>query len=376
MRKVEQTKRRNVGVWRGVATLVAAISGVSGWGNVAAANAPGVATAPDATSRLEAAANDVGANAGGANAGGANDVGANDGFWPRLGTGAVPGFEFNENAGFDGASADGVGAASSASATRRSVETANFVGYSGGSGFAAQENAVVGRTRLVDWTTAADVPTPARDETENANPNRTIETPTPNVAATPVGEIGEIGGNGEIGETAGIGESGKNNENGAVGEGGGLASRSKTPILRDGPVSRARGGGSFGGALVSTFGALTVVLGAFFALVAFFKRTGPLGGGGSALEIVDSTPVGDKARLLTIRWGNRLILAAKTPEKIAPLAEITDADEASAMLAEIERRKENATIGKVGEKTAAIWKRGLNAASVWRKTFEAKGRRR
>jgi len=106
------------------------------------------------------------------------------------------------------------------------------------------------------------------------------------------------------------------------------------------------------------------------------RRTGANGGGGSALEIVDSLAVGDKARLLTIRWGNRLILAAKTPEKITSLAEIADADEASALLAEIERRKENASLGKVGEKTAAIWKRGRDAASVWRTAFGTKGRRR
>ncbi|MBR4103742.1 MAG: flagellar biosynthetic protein FliO, partial [Thermoguttaceae bacterium] len=123
-----------------------------------------------------------------------------------------------------------------------------------------------------------------------------------------------------------------------------------------------QGGGSLGSALVSTFGALAVVLGAFFALVAFLRRTGPKNGGGSALEIVDSLAVGDKARLLTIRWGNRLILAAKTPEKIAPLAEITDVEEASAMLAELERRKESASSGDVGARAAAIWKLGRAAA--------------
>ena len=165
-------------------------------------------------------------------------------------------------------------------------------------------------------------------------------------------------------------EVGGNKENGEI------ATRSKTPILRDEPTSTTRNGGSWGSAFVSTFGALAVVLGAFFALVALLKRTGASGnGGGTALEIVDSASVGDKARLLTIRWGNRLILAAKTPENIASLAEITDVDEANAMLAEIERRKENAALGKVGEKTAAIWKRGRDAANVWRTGLTAKGRR-
>ncbi|MBQ9126955.1 MAG: flagellar biosynthetic protein FliO, partial [Thermoguttaceae bacterium] len=188
------------------------------------------------------------------------------------------------------------------------------------------------------------------------------------------GFLDEVGGNeGDRQNVAAakIGEIGENSENKAG------SARPKTPILRDEPVATAQNGGSLAGALVSTFGALAVVLGAFFALVALLKRTGANGGGvGSALEIVDSTPVGEKARLLTIRWGNRLILAAKTPEKIASLAEITDVDEASALLAEIERRKENAKIGNVGEKTAAIWKRGRDAASVWRTAFGTKGRRR
>ena len=91
--------------------------------------------------------------------------------------------------------------------------------------------------------------------------------------------------------------------------------------------------------------------------------------------MVDSLAVGDKARLLTIRWGNRLILAAKTPEKIAPLAEIADVEEANAMLAEIERRKETAATGDVGAKAAAIWRRGRVAANVWRTAFKAEGRR-
>lgn len=339
MRKINRAKRLKVGVWGGVAVLgTAIIFGESVGGKVATANANGDATLTGAAGR----------------------GGANGGFWPRLGSDAIPISEFDGNFGYAGVLTDGVGnekTPMSATAARGSVELAGFAGYSVRSGFDEQEDSVSGRTRLVDWT-APD----ARSETlgtavSNANP-----------AASET--VVAVEGNEKDSETArfsGNSEDGENGEN---------ASRSKTPILRDEPVATAQSDGSLAGALVSTFGALAVVLGAFFALVAFLKRTGANGGGvGNALEIVDSTSVGDKARLLTIRWGNRLILAAKTPEKIAPLAEITDVDEANALLDEIKRRKENASLGKVGEKTTAIWKRGRDAASVWRKALAAKGRR-
>lgn len=327
MRKVNRAKRRKIGVWGGVAIWgTATIWGAPVGESVALANATG-----GATSRLEAAA---------------REDATNGGFWPRLGSDAIPVAGFNESSGFIGVLTDGVGNGKTPAretAARGSVESANFVGYSARSDFSEQEGSVSGRTRLVDWT-------------------------------APVATLGEVGENGEI---AKVNEKSGNSENSGVSEDGAVASRPKTPILRDEPTSATPTGGSLGSALVSTFGALAVVLGAFFALVAFLKRTGPKSGGGSALEIVDSLAVGDKARLLTIRWGNRLILAAKTPEKIAPLAEITDVDEANALLAEIKRRKEtSATADDVGAQAAAIWKRGRDAASVWRTTFGTKGRRR
>lgn len=259
----------------------------------------------------------------------------------------------NENAGW--ASRLGANAAQAGDETGLTtaesgrVEPANFVGYSVGSSLIERTTAGDGRTRLVGWAEPDAAPA---DEAQafDASPTKAPVAPVKTSS--------------EDGETAEIGENKKSGEIGA---------RSKTPILRDEPASTARNDGSWASALVSTFGALAIVLGAFFALVAFLKRTGPRNGG-SALEIVDSTPVGDKARLLTIRWGNRLILAAKTPENFASLAEIADVEEANAMLAEIERRKEAAATGEVGAKAAAIWKRGRVAASVGR-SFAAKGRR-
>lgn len=265
----------------------------------------------------------------------------NGGFWPRLGANVVSTSEISEKNDFAGTREGGDG--SGATAARNSVESANFVGFSLNADFDERKSAVDGETRLVGWSEPDASPLNAERPVEGATPETPIET------------NGENGGKTKIGEEA---------------------SRSKTPILRDKTTASKRSGGSFWSALVSTFGALAVVLGAFLALVAWLKRTGPKSDGGGALEVIDSLVVGDKARLLTIRWGNRLILAAKTPENIASLAEIADVDEANAMLAEIERRKEtSASGGDVGATAAAIWKRGRDAASVWRTAFGKKGRR-
>lgn len=265
----------------------------------------------------------------------------NGGFGSRMRANVVSTSEINENNGFAGTPK--VGGENETTAARNRVELASFADYFSNADFNERKSASAGQTRLVGWSEPDAAP---------LSVERPVETPTPE---TPVAT------NGENGETA------KNGED---------ASRSKTPILRDEPTATTRGAGSLASALVSTFGALAVVLGAFFALVAFLRRTGAKNGGvGSALEVVDSLAVGDKARLLTIRWGNRLILAAKTPEKIAPLAEIADVEEANAMLAEIERRKETAATGDVGAKAAAIWRRGRVAANVWRTAFKAEGRR-
>ncbi len=314
MREIKRIKRRKISV--GVAILSAAVFGVATGKCVASPNErDGGASLLAAAGRPEASA---------------QSENGNGGFWPRLGSNAVSTPGSTGNASWTDAP---TGDAAARAQSR--VEPANFIGYSGSFDGNERGGAIDGRTRLVDWTTTA-----------------------------PVGETAKVSGIGKDVQAAAFAP---------VGESG---SRSKTPILRDEPTAATRGGGSIGSALVSTFGALAVVLGAFLALVAFLKRTAPNGGGsGGALEIVDSLAVGDKTRLWTIRWGNRLVLAAKTPEKIAPLAEIADVDEANALLAEIERRKSATATGEVGAKAAAIWKRGVDATSVWRTALGAKGRR-
>ena len=369
MRNIKRIKR-----WKtrlGVAILSAAALGVATEQSVEAANGNG-----GKTSLLAAAGRPETS---------ASSENGNGGFWPRLGSNAGSAVNVDGNALSSGASNGG------AAGAQNRVESANFVGYSGSSDENEPGGATNGRTRLVDWTTSDALPVQSFDASPSTAPVGEIgevakaSADKENAASAPVGEIGEAAktsanrGNAasaEIEETAKASADKENAGTAAIASSGESESRSKTPILRDEPTAATRGGGSFGSALVSTFGALAVVLGAFLALVAFLKRTAPNGGvSGGALEIVDSLAVGDKARLLTIRWGNRLILAAKTPENIASLAEIDDVDEAGALLAEIERRKSATATGEVGAKAAAIWKRGVDATSVWRTAFGAKGRR-
>ncbi|MBR4833666.1 MAG: flagellar biosynthetic protein FliO [Thermoguttaceae bacterium] len=244
-----------------------------------------------------------------------NESARGGGFLPRLGTNAVEPSERDEKVGFAGFATE---AKSGARSGR--VKSADFVGFAGKEDFAEREKTALGGTRLVGWT-ASDAGT------------------------------GDSNGAAEIeAETAPNGGS----------------TVTKTPILRDETAANPADGGSFFGALVSTIGSLAVVLGVFFALVALWKRTAPKSGNGAgAAEVLDSTPLGDRARLLTIRWGNRLILAARTPEKIAPLAEIAEPVEVAEALAEIERRKNAASSGFSGR-----------GAVDFLTAFGAKGRKR
>ncbi len=233
-----------------------------------------------------------------------NETARGGDFWPRLGTSATETNGRAGNAGFADVAQEGSGGEGGASR----VKSADFTDFGENADFVERKSATTGKTRLVGWT-ASD------------------------------------GATAETSETA-------------------ESTETKTPILR-GETTAKPTGGSFFGALVSTVGSLALVLGAFFALVALWKRTAPKTGGVGVAETLDSTPLGDRARLLTIRWGNRLILAARTPEKITPLAEITEPGEAAEMLAAIERRKNAASSGFSGR-----------GALDFLSAFGAKGRKR
>lgn len=251
--------------------------------------------------------------------------GEGGGFLPRLGSSAVGDNDRAGNSGFAGFTTnfnDGESVNDGVSDGR--VESAGFVDFAENCGGAGSDVAAAGRARLVAWD-------PSGEKTNDA-------------AGT----------------------------SGTSGKGG--ATQTKTPILRE-ETATTPSGGSFFGALVSTVGSLAVVLGAFFALVALWKRTSPQSGNGGAAEVVDSSPLGDRARLLTIRWGNRLILAARTPEKIAPLAEIADPAEVAETLAEIERRKSAAASRFSGRFGEAVGMR-FDAGGLWKAAFGAKGRKR
>lgn len=248
--------------------------------------------------------------------------GEGGGFLPRLGSNAVGNNDRAGNAGFAGFATNfNDGESANGGVSNGRVESAGFIDFAGNSDVAGSGGAAAGRARLVAWDSSGEK--------------------TSDAAGTP-------------------------------GKGG--ATQTKTPILRE-ETATTPSGGSFFGALVSTVGSLAVVLGAFFALVALWKRTSPQSGNGGAAEVVDSSPLGDRARLLTIRWGNRLILAARTPEKITPLAEIADPAEVAETLAEIERRKSAAASRFSGRFGEAVGGR-LDAGGLWKAAFGAKGRKR
>lgn len=122
-------------------------------------------------------------------------------------------------------------------------------------------------------------------------------------------------------------------------------SRVKTPILTsknapEGDVSANEDGvaatskTSFVGSFVSTVGALALTLGLFFAGVYLLKRLTPnrTAGASGALEIVETSPIGGNFQLLTIRWGKKLILVARSPNGVEPLSETSDPAEIAEIL--------------------------------------------
>ena len=119
---------------------------------------------------------------------------------------------------------------------------------------------------------------------------------------------------------------------------------SKTPI-RIKPTDAVKTRESFNGrVLLSTFGALALVIGCFFGLVYILKLIAPnkfnLRSG--LVEVVDSVVVSKKVRLSTIKWGNQLFLLAVTNESATTIGRLDDSDEIDRTLANISKtRKDN-----------------------------------
>lgn len=81
---------------------------------------------------------------------------------------------------------------------------------------------------------------------------------------------------------------------------------------------------------MTTFGSLAVVLGAFFVLAWFIRRTRPKGLGAlplEAVELLGRSPLDGKQHLQVVRFGNKLLLVAVSAGSAQTLCELSDADE-------------------------------------------------
>lgn len=122
----------------------------------------------------------------------------------------------------------------------------------------------------------------------------------------------------------------------------------KTSIRKSEPnssLSRLTQGGSISNSMVSTIGALALVLCVFFVLAYLAKIIAPnrkrqLSG---SLEIIDSCAVDSKITLTTFRWGNRLLLVAKSSGRLMLLSELKEQQDVERFLRDysikIEERK-------------------------------------
>lgn len=90
---------------------------------------------------------------------------------------------------------------------------------------------------------------------------------------------------------------------------------------------------SSAGAVTSIVSSLAVVLGLFFLVVWFARRSGPKGGlllPTEVLEVLGRSPLTARHQMHVVRFGNKLLLLSVTATGAEPLAEIDD-------LAEVER---------------------------------------
>ncbi len=104
-----------------------------------------------------------------------------------------------------------------------------------------------------------------------------------------------------------------------------LAPPSSTAASADG-----KSGYGSGGAMLTVFGSLAVVLGAFFLVVWLARRAMPKAATGlprEALEILGQSPLHGRQYVQLLRVGNKLLLVALSPGGVQTLTEITDVSE-------------------------------------------------
>jgi len=119
------------------------------------------------------------------------------------------------------------------------------------------------------------------------------------------------------------------------------AGRTLRPKAAAGPDARQVGQGRPDDAgWWRTIGALAAVVALIFGLRWVLRRLGRsprAGGGGLAMEVVAHAPLGARQQLALVRLGRRLVLVGTGPSGMSPLAEVTDPDEVSELLADARR---------------------------------------
>lgn len=111
----------------------------------------------------------------------------------------------------------------------------------------------------------------------------------------------------------------------------------RVPAKTDGSdrLSSGDGGGVFKD-WVQTVLALALVIALILLLRWALKKIGPGGrlfAGGGAVDVLATTGLSAKQRLILVRLGERLLLLGSTPGGLRTLCEITDPDEASQLAA-------------------------------------------
>ena len=85
---------------------------------------------------------------------------------------------------------------------------------------------------------------------------------------------------------------------------------------------------------VKTLGALAIVVALIFATRRMLKRFGgaTIAGRSAVIEVVATSRISMRQRLLLVRLGERLVLVGSGGEPVTALAEITDADEVARLM--------------------------------------------
>lgn len=93
---------------------------------------------------------------------------------------------------------------------------------------------------------------------------------------------------------------------------------------------------------LQTIVVLAVVLGAMWLVLKWLRKRGigaSFGGSGSAVQVLNRGYLGGRHQMVLVRFGRRVLLLGVTPQSVNVLSEISNAEEASHVLAQLESAK-------------------------------------